>query len=985
MKSGKLNKMATTLAVLFLVMSGLMVVQWNAQPVEATQHEDYTYTIEGFIEPLEAGVTIESDLEIKLRSLSTGEIEDGYTSEDFYEFTNVKPGWYEIIFPSQIEDDIAYMRYTTEPFEISDEDVIEDFEVSTREIDRFMEVNVTYGNEPIDNLEKVTVTLEDRNLGFTHEASLVDEENATFKANIYSDFDGSLMVEKEGFAPYFNTSIELDNDTTFKEVELSKTPLVEGRLVDEEGRAIREEMDITLYSEEVGVLHRTKGGPTFRIRGPVGYDYTLVVDAPGYEPLVNDSISFDEDEDVIRLGRSEVKESEPEEFHSNLEFDYDEETKEDDLTVTSTRSIRAGTRMETFDYPYVGNLAMQIDIALGDGDGHLGEAEVEEFKRRLNYTKEIAYTPQFITVNDTVYELTNYTAEFSEGFEENLTGDVTDLFEGEIYFNTTREYTLVEEIGPGKHVIDMTVEHDRMYGNKRNYTYEIELRDGYERYLGEDTEQYIPENVEVEGFTELKIDPQEVHLYEDFRSRITLDIRESDPGELEIILERQPWRYEKEEDYYVIRYDTELQLTAEYRDRDDFVWFLDDEEIGEGREITHLFNETGELELTAETTDGRVSGSVMVFVDDEGPHGPHIVVNDENITLGEGTSVNETEEVEFSGRYFEDDETGEVDRYQWNFSDGSEIQEGENVTHIFDVPGEYDVSLNVTDAVGNWNDDNTISVKVMDITEPEGDFSIEWNDNSTYEQTVRLEKEINVTFNGTEIVAHPEEYEGSALTFNWTLIDEDANETLELVKVEEEIRNYTFTEAGEYTIRLNVSDEGEFSEGNYREIEKTVIIERGPVPDLMVHDLVFSKEDVRVGDTVTISVNVTNIGDLTAEDIDTRLTVNGEPVSIEDIRFYKDGEELNETEIAQGIAQGETVTIRFEWEPEEDGENTVNVNVTDGGEPEDLWLDNEAEETIMVDPPAWRQYVVYALIPIIIIGVVVGLYLYKDRLTEMLR
>jgi len=171
--------------------------------------------------------------------------------------------------------------------------------------------------------------------------------------------------------------------------------------------------------------------------------------------------------------------------------------------------------------------------------------------------------------------------------------------------------------------------------------------------------------------------------------------------ELEIILEDQPWRYEKEEDYYVIRYDTELELTAEYRDRDDFVWFLDEEEIGEGKEITHLFDETGEFELRAETGGGVVQGSVTVFVDDEGPYGDHIVVNDENITLGESTSVNETEEVEFSGRYFKDDATGEIDRYQWNFSDVSEIQEGENVTHDFDVPGEYNVNLNVTDAVGN--------------------------------------------------------------------------------------------------------------------------------------------------------------------------------------------------------------------------------------------------------------------------------------------
>jgi len=231
-----------------------------------------------------------------------------------------------------------------------------------------------------------------------------------------------------------------------------------------------------------------------------------------------------------------------------------------------------------------------------------------------------------------------------------------------------------------------------------------------------------------------------------------------------------------------------------------------------------------------------------------------------------------------------------------------------------------------------------------DTTEPEGDFSIEWNNNSTYEPTIRLRKETNVTFNGTEIIAHPE-YDGE-LEFCWTLIDEDAKETL--AESEEAFWTYDdFIEAGEYTIRLNVSDEAE----NYRVIEKTIIIERGPVPDLMVHDLEFSEEDVRVGDTITISVGVTNIGDLKAEDIDTRLTVNGEPVTIEE-RFYQDGEEL---EIPK-IGEGETVTIRFEWEPEDSGEKTVNVNVTDAEEPKDLWLDNDIEDTIYVEEEMLEEY-----------------------------
>jgi len=237
----------------------------------------------------------------------------------------------------------------------------------------------------------------------------------------------------------------------------------------------------------------------------------------------------------------------------------------------------------------------------------------------------------------------------------------------------------------------------------------------------------------------------------------------------------------------------------------------------------------------------------------------------------------------------------------------------------------------------------------MDITEPEGDFSIEWNDNSTYEPTVRMQRGVtNVTFNGTEMIAHPEEYEGSALQYNWTLIDEDADETLRDGITESNWTYEEFTDAGEYTIRLNLTDEpSEFThegEGNYRAIEKTIIIERGPVPDLMVHDLEFSEEEISVGDVVIISVNVTNIGDLEAEDIDTKLRVDGELVDIDE-RFYQDGEELDE----KVIETGETVTVKMELETEDSGERTVNVNVTAAEEPEVLWIDNEIEDTIYVE------------------------------------
>ncbi|MEF8835457.1 MAG: PKD domain-containing protein [Candidatus Thermoplasmatota archaeon] len=974
MKSGKLNKMATILAVLFLVMSGVMVVQWNAQPVEATEHEDgygeYKYKVSGLIDT----ANIDESLQINLKSLSTGEVRSIQTSGD-YSFTDVKPGYYKIIFPSQVEDNSAYMRNTTGPFEVVDQDIKGmDFSVPTKEIDDSLEVNVTLDGETIENPESITVTLEDRTENFKHEASL--KENTTFTADIYSDFNqtGRLIVEKEGYAPQFNESGDFDINEEIP-VELSKEPLVWGYLVDEDGNFIREEkMDVTLYNETVGVLNKTidnKESAKFTIRAPSDYNYTLVVDTAGYRPYIDDSISFETTSEMY-LERCNVGESDPEEVDTNIDFEGEE-----NLTVMSNRSIRAGTRMETLDHPFIGNLAMQIDLALGNGNGNVTSSDVNEFKQRLTYTNNVSYTPEFITVNGTVYKLTNYTAEFSENFTDKLTGDVTDIFEEEIYFNTTREYTIEENIGSGRHIVDLTVKNDR------DYTYNLNLREGYERYVGSDSEEDIPDNVEVEGYTDLEIHPGENGLTSD----LTFDVRESDKGEVDINIANEPWIHELEgEGEYIIRKDTEAELMADYQNPTstalEYNWTLDGDSIGEGEVTTHTFSDGDSGTLTIEVTESRdktdpIYDSVNITVDDQGPDGDILIDGD----VEQSPEVNEDEEIEFSGAEI-DDQTG-IDQYKWtfNFSDGAKSQEeGMNVTHTFDVPGGYDVTLNVTDGVGN-SEEISIDVNVKDTTKPTAIIRTEWDGQHAYDPNVADENLIigtDVTFNATESVAH-EDYEGELENITWWIEEMEMKEEGQFSEYQI-LENITFDKKGDYTVWANVTDVS----GNYRNESVTVNIKRGPTPDLVVSNLRFSKDDIRVGDTVTITVNLTNVGDANTTEITAIINVNGEEAKrINAPVLIKDGEELERDH----IEPNEEVTIDIKWEPETDKDMTVNVNVTDEDERnhQDILWDNAEEQTVTVNPPAWREYIVYALIPIIIIGVTVGLYFFRDRLSEILR
>ncbi len=1133
MKSTKVGKMATALAVLLLVLSGVVVVQWNAQPVEATESDNQThsYTIEGF---LDAEISIESDLEIKLRDLKTGDIEEKQTSEDFYEFTGIRAGWYEIIFPSQIKDGAAYMRKETAPIRV-DEDTIQDLVIDAEPLDVTIEGYIfDEHNEPIEN---AVVTIEDVDRGFTHsvETQTVTEDNETlskYEMEIYEGFTGRLKVERDGYTPYVNPDFSVDEDdveyydltvdvegegtvdidpeqeeyeegtevtlsaipdegwyfeewtgdyegteeeititmdedkeitawfeeeeevppmyaltvntegegeveidpeqeeyeegtevnlsaipdegwtftnwtgdhegeeenititmdedkevtANFEEEEeapytveqedgnyynvtLFTEPVIEGRLVDEDDRGIREVMDITIYNEEVGIFQRTDEGPTFRIRAPANYDYTMVVDAPGYEPLVKEIVDLQGTE---KLGRQSVNASEPEMFETNMEFDGVET-----LTIDTTRTLNSGTRMKTLDYSNIGYLPMQIDIALGDGDQAVGDEEIREFRDRLNYSEaNILTTLDVIEVNDTIYELEDYSVEF-EGLEK-LGEDFTEPFEGDITVTAEREYSIVDDdLDEGSYVVDLWVNHAHTYGNRRVFNYTLSVIDGYERYdvSRENSLEIIPENVEIDGYTHMTIDPQ--YMEEEETSYLVLDLREYEEGDVSIFLEREPWIFERDEDHYVIRKDSEAEIRSVYENpiskAVNYTWTLGGDVIGYGEDITHAFNDTGEMTLAVEVeeSNGRfISNETFVVVDDEGPQGT-IKVRGEEIL--ESTTADEGEELNFSAENFVDEATGNISMYQWNFSDESEPVSGANLTnvnHTFDIPGSYNVTLNVTDPVGNWNEE-MIVINVNDTTKPSVVIRTEWNDEHSYDSYVEhadLKIGTNVTFNATESVAHPE-YEGELDNFTWW-IDE-----LEMKEEGEIWENVSFDSAGDYTVWANVTDVS----GNFRNESVTVNIRRGPTPNLMVDDLRFSEEDIRVGDTVTISVNVTNQGDANATQIDTVLRVDDERVDVSPV-FFKDGEEMNRTH----IEPGEEVRIDIEWEPENDGEIVVNVNVTDAEErehPELLW-NNEVEETVNVEPAAWREYVVYALIPIIIIGVTVGLYFYKDKIKE---
>jgi PKD repeat protein len=126
-----------------------------------------------------------------------------------------------------------------------------------------------------------------------------------------------------------------------------------------------------------------------------------------------------------------------------------------------------------------------------------------------------------------------------------------------------------------------------------------------------------------------------------------------------------------------------------------------------------------------------------------------------------------------------------VTNYTWTFLDGSlQTLTGVAPTYTFATPGVYSVTLNVTDAAGNWATD-TIAITVTDITPPYANAGIS---QTTHEA-------IPFLFNASESLDNM-----GIVSYSWTFLD-GSLQTLTGVAP-----TYTFATPGVYSVTLNVTD-----------------------------------------------------------------------------------------------------------------------------------------------------------------------------------
>jgi large repetitive protein len=124
-----------------------------------------------------------------------------------------------------------------------------------------------------------------------------------------------------------------------------------------------------------------------------------------------------------------------------------------------------------------------------------------------------------------------------------------------------------------------------------------------------------------------------------------------------------------------------------------FTWSLGDGASAEGAEIEHRYAAPGRFQVALLADDGRnLSNSQQQAI-----HRLHVNESPRPVA-GPDRVVCPGEPVLFDGAASHDGD-GALTRFRWDFGDGASA-DGEQVTHVFETPGVYDVQLAVTDDSG---------------------------------------------------------------------------------------------------------------------------------------------------------------------------------------------------------------------------------------------------------------------------------------------
>jgi PKD repeat protein len=648
------------------------------------------------------------------------------------------------------------------------------------------------------------------------------------------------------------------------------------------------------------------------------------------------------------------------------------------FTLTETVEWNFDDAFPGLDYNDVGSLRMQIDLNSAVPDGSLDAGEVSAFISKVQgYGPKHVTSSRLLVVNDTLY-----TAGTLPPITLTLAaGAVTETTSVPYSYSCVYDSYEDLDIGAEDYTATLYAAYDTPSANR---TFSVALPASYE--LVDNSSGTTGSHVTVSGYEVFVVDPE---AYIGGPEAVSLAFEKyekpSAGAGMEVV---QGLVYAVTDDEgnvtkYIVRVGSEVNFTA--MDSLDpngnpmlYTWDFDDDSAPETTSdvvVSHNYTTASAsrmVNLTVTDAVGLVNWTEIEVVCDSRDPVPVITVKDREVNeTSAAYEIDQGEAIWFNATSSTDDaETaadglGEIDFFEFQYGDGNEsgrmswADDEKNVSHSFAEAGMYEVVLNVTDVVGHWKN-TTVTVRVNDSDAPTVSFVVK---NETYGTSLVENRTIVLDANATKDNLDDKE----DMYFSWDFGDgmgEDSwlNGT-GLWNV-----THVYQKVGTFSVTLSVTD----SSNNTGTIKRSVRIEQGLRPNVVIDGLYFEPAEFTEGEQGLIIVNLTNKGSAVATNVVLTFYVVGDD---KDDLIDSWSTLLNGTQTVTTIEIGGKVQVKFPWTPDARGTYKIKVNVTSQDQLITDSYTTKSNEALVVQEAPWKQWALWGGIAAVIILIPVLLYL----------
>ncbi len=633
---------------------------------------------------------------------------------------------------------------------------------------------------------------------------------------------------------------------------------------------------------------------------------------------------------------------------------------------TKTMTLDRDYTIPGLAYSYLPSIRMQVDLALGNGDGLVSFAESTAFETVMESFGPLDVTTEsMMTVASQMF--------ISEDAEPAYTvlglGANVDSVDG-IVMRSVANYDSLAAItnAGGSYEVKVTT---KAASSSMGYTYELAFPSGTDKYEMV-SNVTTSSTIAVSGYTTAVVKSGSV------AGSATLTVQKSvaPTAAAAIVTGVDAYKVMNGSTFlhYIVAAGKNVTFTAAGSSDPNgnplsYTW-----DFGDGNSTTistvtgvHAYETAAQYTVNLTVTDQAemvAYKSFNVKVDGVSP----TVAAKQNVTvLGTTLNVDQNKAYTFNSadsydRLNATTEAGLIASYKWVWGDGNTttvlMGENQTVTKTWTTAGVFTMYLNVTD-VANHTSSKAVTVTVKDTVKPTVKFSVKLNGT-----VVTSAKEFqNLTFDASA----SSDASGIASYF-WDFGD-GTNSTLASPV-------HSYSEIKTFTVKLTLTDNA----GNVANTTYSLKVESSARPDLRVGAVTFDPTKFVEGEDGYIYVNVTNVGTAEAKGIYGELykvNLDGTRKLLTDVSVLL----VNDTEDDE-LQVGETGQLRFKFAFDSKGDYTLQVNVSANNEVASKMTDNSATKSLTVEEAAWKSWLLYGGIFAVIIVVVV-LFLFRKKLPMM--